>query len=87
MREIASLTKIMTAYASLQLVRELSLDLMKSLFTVSENAANTPGTTANLKAGQRVKIFDLIHALMLPSGNDAAITLAENFGDLIVKQR
>jgi len=51
LREIASLTKIMTAYASLQLVRELSLDLMKTLFTVSENAANTPGTTANLKVG------------------------------------
>ena len=61
--------------------------MMKTLFTVSENASSTPGTTANLKTGQRVKIFDLIHALMLPSGNDAAVTLAENFGELIVKLR
>ena len=28
-----------------------------------------------------------MHALMLPSGNDAAITLAENFGELIIKSR
>lgn len=86
-REIASLTKIMTAYVSLQLVKEFNFDLHKTYFTVSENAASTPGTTANLKPGQRVKIFDLIHALMLPSGNDAAVTLAENFGEQIIKIR
>lgn len=86
-REIASLTKIMTAYVSLQLARELNLDIMKALFNVSENAASTPGTTANLRAGQRVKIFDLLHALMLPSGNDAAVCLAENFGDRLLKSR
>jgi D-alanyl-D-alanine carboxypeptidase (penicillin-binding protein 5/6) len=57
------------------------------MFSVSENAATTPGTTANLRTGQQVKIFDLIHALMLPSGNDAANTLAENFGEIIIKQR
>jgi len=50
-REIASLTKIMTAYLSLQLIKELNLDLHKTYFTVSENAAFTPGTTANLKVG------------------------------------
>jgi serine-type D-Ala-D-Ala carboxypeptidase (penicillin-binding protein 5/6) len=61
--------------------------LHKTYFTVSENAATIPGTTANLKTGQRIKIFDLIHALMLPSGNDAAITLAENFGEHIIKVR
>ena len=61
------------------------MDLMKTLFCVSENASTTPGTTANLRTGQKVKIFDLIHALMLPSGNDAAVTLAENFGEIILK--
>jgi D-alanyl-D-alanine carboxypeptidase len=58
---------------------------MKTLFTVSENAATTPGTTACLRTAQRLKIFDLLHALMLPSGNDAAVCLAENFGDLLLK--
>jgi D-alanyl-D-alanine carboxypeptidase len=54
---------------------------------VSETASLIPGTTASLRSGQRVKIFDLIHALMLPSGNDAAITLAENFGEHIIRAR
>ena len=45
-REIASLTKIMTAYVTLQLAKELNLDLNKTFFTVSENASQTPGTTA-----------------------------------------
>jgi D-alanyl-D-alanine carboxypeptidase len=71
----------MTAYLSLQLARDFHLDLHKTFFLVSENASLQPGTTANLKAGQRVRIFDLLHALMLPSGNDAAMTLAENFGE------
>lgn len=86
-REIASLTKIMTAYVSLQLARDFHLDLHKTFFLVSENASSQPGTTANLKTGQRVRIFDLLHALMLPSGNDAAVTLAENFGEHIIKNR
>jgi D-alanyl-D-alanine carboxypeptidase len=49
-REMASLTKIMTAYVSLQLVKEFRLDLNKTMFSVSENASITPGTTANLRA-------------------------------------
>jgi D-alanyl-D-alanine carboxypeptidase len=39
------------------------------------------GTTAGLIECQRVTIFDLLHGLMLPSGNDAAMTLAENFSE------
>lgn len=61
--------------------------MMKTLFIVSEAASTTPGTTSNLRKGQKVKIFDLLHALMLPSGNDAAITLAENFGEYLIKAR
>ena len=37
------------------------------------------GTTANLLHGDQVSIYQLIHGLMLPSGNDAAMCLAENF--------
>lgn len=39
-----------------------------------------PGTTSELKFGDKIKIIDLLYALMLPSGNDAAYVLAENFG-------
>ena len=50
-REIASLTKIMTCIVSLRLANELSLDLNTTFFTVSEFAASTAGTTAYLKTG------------------------------------
>ncbi len=38
------------------------------------------GTSANLIENEYVTIYDLLHGLMLPSGNDAAYSLAENFG-------
>ena len=77
----------MTAYVSIQIAKDLRLDLHKTLFTVSENAATTPGTSALLRTGQKVKIYDLLHALMLPSGNDAAMTLAESLGEYLINQK
>jgi D-alanyl-D-alanine carboxypeptidase len=38
------------------------------------------GTTAFLKIDQRISIYDCLHALLLPSGNDASIVLATAFG-------
>ena len=38
------------------------------------------GTSAQLKGGDTILLFDLLRGLMLPSGNDAAYTLAEFFG-------
>ena len=49
------------------------------------DAVETGGTTADLKEGDHVSIIDLLYALLLPSGNDAAATLAENFNSLIIK--
>mmetsp|Transcript_12542 Transcript_12542/g.19576 ORF Transcript_12542/g.19576 Transcript_12542/m.19576 type:complete len:119 (-) Transcript_12542:1496-1852(-) len=43
-------------------------------------AAKINGTTAHIKEGLRYSIYDLLIGLMLPSGNDAALVLAENFG-------
>jgi len=74
----------MTAIVSLHLVKELKLDLKKTYFKVDAKASKTTGTTANVQVGSRITIFDLLHGLMLPSGNDAAMTLGENFGELLV---
>lgn len=41
------------------------------------------GTSARLKYGDVLSIWDLLHGLMLPSGNDAAFSLAESFGTYI----
>ena len=39
------------------------------------------GTSAQLQAGDKLNIRDLLYGLMLPSGNDAAVTLMHNFAD------
>ena len=78
---MASLTKMMTALVCLDLSKELHLDIHETYFRVSAKAAGTIGTTANLIEGQRLTIYDLLHGLMLPSGNDAAMCLAENFSE------
>lgn len=76
---MASLTKMMTAIVSIELAQELNLDIRSTYFKVSIKASTTPGTTANLLDSQYLSIWDLLHGLMLPSGNDAAMVLAENF--------
>lgn len=68
---IASLTKLMTA---LVVMSELSLD---TEVTVSQNAASTAGSTMNLVAGEVILVEDLLKGLLISSGNDAAVALAE----------
>jgi D-alanyl-D-alanine carboxypeptidase len=41
--------------------------------TITENAAEVTGTSAELKIGDTFTIWELFHGLMLPSGNDAAV--------------
>lgn len=69
---IASLTKMMTA---LLVVRSLSPD---TPVRVSHAAVNAAGSKVGvLPAGHEVRMLTLLYGLMLPSGNDAAIALAE----------
>jgi serine-type D-Ala-D-Ala carboxypeptidase (penicillin-binding protein 5/6) len=82
-REIASLTKIMNIVTVFKLVRQFDLDLYRTKLSATRNAAYINGTRANLQEGDSLYLWDLLHGLMLPSGNDAAICLAEYFGLLI----
>ena len=70
----ASTTKILTAYLALKYG-----DLLDSV-TVSKNATNIPSdsSSANLKVGDVLTLRDLLYGLMLPSGNDSAIAIAEH---------
>lgn len=83
-REIASLTKIMTCYVVLNLIEKFQIDEVSTIIEISENAANISGTSAELEEGDKLSIWDLLHALMLPSGNDAATILSEYFGNLLM---
>eukprot|EP00826_Nyctotherus_ovalis_P049084 TRINITY_DN5867_c0_g1_i11.p1 TRINITY_DN5867_c0_g1~~TRINITY_DN5867_c0_g1_i11.p1 ORF type:complete len:319 (+),score=57.84 TRINITY_DN5867_c0_g1_i11:103-1059(+) len=82
-REIASLTKIMTAYTVLRVVCRLDIGILKARVTVSSEAFMMSGTSADLLVGDSLTVWDLLHGLLLPSGNDAAICLAEYFGFII----
>ena len=44
-----------------------------------------PGTSAELQAGDVITLYDLLYGLMLPSGNDASVAIAETAGKIIQK--
>lgn len=75
---MASLTKLMTCLVVLENCKDLNAE-----YYVSMNAVDFEKgvSTANLKAGDKVKVKDLLYGLMIPSGNDAAMVLAENLVD------
>lgn len=72
---MASLSKVMTAL----LVLESTTDFAQKT-KVSRRTDQTFGTTASIQAGEELSVEQLLHALLLPSGNDAAVVLAEYFG-------
>lgn len=71
-RPMASTTKIMTAIVVLE---NANLD---DTVTVSKKAAGTGGSRLGLKTGDKITINNLLYGLLLVSGNDAAVALAEH---------
>ena len=84
-KEMASLTKVMTAVVVSKMLPLMKIDPQKYYLKISHKAANMPGTSASLKENHKLTIFDLLHGLLLPSGNDAAVALAEGVGALILQ--
>lgn len=68
----ASLTKIMTAIIAMDYYND---DTILSVI----NAQDSNGNTVDLKKGDELITADLLYALLVPSGNDAAVTFAENY--------
>ena len=73
-RSIASTTKIMTAIVAIENGKD------DEEVIVSKKAAAISGSQVNLKEGETYKLGDLLYAMMLRSGNDAAIAIAEHVG-------
>ena len=75
----ASTTKILTCYLALQYGN------LDDVVTVSENAADmaSDSSVCGLKAGDQITLRDLLYGMMMRSGNDAAIAIAEHIsGDV-----
>jgi D-alanyl-D-alanine carboxypeptidase (penicillin-binding protein 5/6) len=75
--EIASVTKIMTYLLAREAIAEgrASLD---DLVIVSRNAATTEGSALGLREGDEYVLETLMNAIMIASGNDAAVAIAEH---------
>lgn len=70
----------MTFYVAYDMCQKMNVQISNTFAEVSLQASLTGGTTALLQKGDIISIEDLFYGLMLPSGNDAAYTFAENFG-------
>ena len=71
-KKMASTTKIMTA---LVVIENCNLS---DTVEVSKKAAGTGGSRLGLKTGDKITVYDLLYGLMMCSGNDAAVSLAEH---------
>lgn len=76
-RAMASTTKIMTALVVIE-----NTDL-NNIVAISKKAAGTGGSRLKLKTGDKISVKDLLYGLMLKSGNDCAVALAEYTGGSI----
>ncbi len=75
--EPASLSKLMTAYVVFHEIRKGSLKL-EDLAHVSEKAWRTKGSRMFIRVNTKVSVEDLLQGLIIQSGNDAAVALAEH---------
>lgn len=76
-RPIASTTKIMTAIVAIENGN------LKDTAIVSKRAAGTGGSSIDLKAGEKMTLKELLYGLLLNSGNDASIAIAEHIGGTV----
>lgn len=70
----ASITKILTGIIAIESGK------LDQVVTVSENAASADGTKVYLEPGEEKKLEDLVYGMLVNSGNDAAMAIAEYLG-------
>lgn len=75
--EPASITKMMTAYVVFSEIKSGNLSL-DDMVTISEKAWRTGGSKMFIEVDKQVKVEDLIRGMIIQSGNDACVALAEH---------
>jgi serine-type D-Ala-D-Ala carboxypeptidase (penicillin-binding protein 5/6) len=80
--EPASLTKLMSAYLVFDALRARKISLQQTL-PVSERAWKMPGSRMFIDPGMQVPVEDLIKGMIVQSGNDATVALAEGVGGTV----
>ena len=80
--EPASLTKLMSAYLVFDALKSKKIDMKQSL-GVSERASKMPGSRMFIDPKMKVPVEDLIKGMVVQSGNDATVALAEGVGGTV----
>lgn len=80
--EPASLTKLMTQYLVFDALRSKKIDLKQTL-PVSTRAWKMPGSRMFIDPSMQVPVDDLIKGMIVQSGNDATVALAEGVGGTV----
>lgn len=75
--EPASLTKIMTGFVVITEIKNGNLK-MDDLVTISQKAWKTPGSKMFIEVGKQITVENLIKGMVIQSGNDASVALAEH---------
>ncbi|QCU89685.1 D-alanyl-D-alanine carboxypeptidase family protein [Thiomicrorhabdus sediminis] len=75
--EPASLTKIMTGYVVINELTNGNMSL-DDMVTISKKAWKTPGSKMFIEVGKQVSVRDLMKGMVIQSGNDASVALAEH---------
>lgn len=78
---IASITKVMTALVAVENAP------LSTPITVSKEAERVGESSAHLRAGDTMPLSAALKALLIPSGNDAAVSIAESVGALILQKQ
>ena len=76
-RPMASLTKIMSYIVAAELIEDLHNTRTAVPQSVADELAGTGSSLAQIQVGEEFSIFELLNLMMVPSGNDAALTIAK----------
>lgn len=80
--DMASTTKMMTGYVVTSFIEEHP-EALNETVTFSKRADETGGSSARVRQGEKLSVDELLYGLLLPSGNDASVALAEHFGSRV----
>ncbi len=74
----------MTCITCLYLAKKYEINIKTCEIKVMSKASGLAGTTAELLTGDVLTMYDALHGMMLPSGNDAAQAIADFFHKYMV---
>lgn len=86
-RSMASLTKIMTYIVVVENIPDVYNTKVTVTQSVIDELAGTGSSVADIYVGEEFTVYDLLHLMMIPSGNDAALTLSKYIDSLGITKR